>query len=396
MLEALLTPTMDKNERLHIVNLLEGSRVPYLRGILTRSLQNAGLSFEKAYAIASAVRNNLTETQEITNSDLRTTVCSYLEENGFDQYVESYISQSIDQPQIKVITGDGAETPFSKGQLADSLEICALPREEIYKVVTAIESELWAAERPEITSKEITNRVLELLEIFAGPSVSKAYRKWVKFSHTGRPLIILIGGTNGSGKSSIGSELAHRLDIVRTQSTDMLREVMRLLAPARLVPTLHTSSFDAYTRMPSVSETYKSEEMIHGYLTQSSQVAVGVEGVLNRTCNEQVSLILEGVHLHPQIMDQIVRETNAVVVPVLLTVLRPKRLQKRLVGRGQVISSRRSSRYLENFNKIWDLQTFLISQADDYKISIINNEDEDETIRQIMLTITEKLESLSE
>lgn len=393
-MKALDPAIMEKNDKLHIINFVEGSKVPFLRGILTRSLQKAGLSFEKAYEVASAVRNSLADVQEISNTDLRSNVCLYLEENNFDQFVENYISQTTEYPQIKVITGDGSESPFSKGQLADSLEICALPREEIYQVATAIEAELVAAERDEVTSGEITERVYELLEIYAGQGVSDAYRRWVKFSHTGRPLIVLVGGTNGSGKSSISSELAHRLDIVRTQSTDMLREVLRLLTPIRLVPTLHTSSFEAYLQMPSVSETYKAEEMIHGYLTQSRQVALGVEGVLNRTCNEQVSLIIEGVHLHPQIMDQIVRETNALVVPVLLAVLKPKSLQKRLVGRGQVISSRRSSRYLENFNKIWDLQTYLVSQADEYKVSIINNENEDETIRQIMMLISEKLESV--
>jgi len=247
-------------------------------------------------------------------------------------------------------------------------------------------------DRQEVTSEEITKRVFELLELHTNPAVSDAYKRWVSFSHTGRPLIILLGGTNGSGKSSIGSELAHRLDIVRTQSTDMLREVMRLLAPSRLIPTLHTSSFEAYTQMPTVSPTYKTEEMIAGYLTQSGQVAVGVEGVLNRTCNEQVSLIIEGVHLHPQLMSQIVKETNALVVPVLLAVLKPKRLKKRLIGRGQVISSRRSERYLESFNKIWDLQSYLLSQADDYNIPIISNENEDDTIRQIMLYISSHLE----
>ena len=32
-------------------------------------------------------------------------------------------------------------------------------------------------------------------------------------------------------RSTISAEIAHRLDIVRTQSTDMLREVMRLMFP---------------------------------------------------------------------------------------------------------------------------------------------------------------------
>ena len=45
----------------------------------------------------------------------------------------------------------------------------------------------------------------------------------------------------GTGKSTLATELAHRLGIVRTQSTDMLREVMRTMIPAHLMPALHVS-----------------------------------------------------------------------------------------------------------------------------------------------------------
>jgi len=367
--------------------------VPFLRGILTRSLQKAGLPFEEAYEIASSIRKEFDDESVVTNQNLKLKVISSLEEHGLHSIIEEYQNQSVEQAQIRVITSDGSDAPFSKGQLADSLQICGIAREEIYKVAAAIENELITGDRTEISTEEITSRVYELLTQFEGVEVSNAYRRWVEFSHTGRPLIVLVGGTNGSGKSSISSELAHRLDIVRTQSTDMLREVMRLLAPLKLVPTLHTSSFDAYLQMPTVSEVYKSDEMIAGYLTQSRQVAVGVEGVLNRTCNERVSLIIEGVHLHPQLMDRIAKETDALVVPILLAVLRPKRLKKRLIGRGQVISSRRSERYLESFMKIWDLQSFLVSQADEFNIPIVANESEDETIREIMQSISEHLEN---
>ncbi|NQV72505.1 hypothetical protein HQ496_05235 [bacterium] len=383
---------MDKNDKLHIVDSAEGSTVPFLRGILTRSLQKAGLTFDQAYKMASSIRKELGDEHTVSNLYLRKVVVKHLEKRGFNSCIEDYLSQSIEAPQIRVLTSDGSDAPFSKGQLSDSLQICGLPKEEIYRIAAAIEGELIAAERQEVTTEEITDRVFDLLEKYAGLDISNAYRRWVAFSHTGRPLIILVGGANGSGKSSISSELAHRLDIVRTQSTDMLREVMRLLAPERLVPTLHTSSFEAYTQMPTVSDTYKTEEMITGYLTQSRQVGVGVEGVLNRTCNERVSVIIEGVHLHPQLMERISRETDALVVPIILAVLRAKRLKKRLVGRGQVISSRRSERYLESFNKIWDLQSFLVSQADEYNIPIVANDNEDDTLREIMQTISEYLE----
>ena len=41
--------------------------------------------------------------------------------------------------------------------------------------------------------------------------------------------------------------------IVRAQSTDMLREVMRTMVPQRLLPVLHTSSFVAWKEMPALA-----------------------------------------------------------------------------------------------------------------------------------------------
>ncbi|MCH8276665.1 MAG: hypothetical protein IIA50_03880, partial [Bacteroidetes bacterium] len=78
-------------------------------------------------------------------------------------------------------------------------------------------------------------------------------------------------------------------------------------------------------------------------------------------------------------------------VPIILAVLKKKRLRKRLIGRGQQVSSRKTERYLENFDHIWSLQSFLLSEADRFNIPIIHNESEEETVRLVMQTISEYL-----
>ena len=118
---------------------------------------------------------------------------------------------------------------------------------------------------------------------------------------------------------------------------------------------------------------------------------LGIEGVLNRTANESVSLIIEGVHLHPQLMAYIAQRFDFVVVPVVLAVLKEKRLKKRLIGRGHMIQSRRSERYLQNLERIWDLQSFLLDEADDYDVPIIPNNDEESTVRSILQTVSNEL-----
>jgi len=340
------------------------------------------------------VRERLDERTSIPGAELRELVAEMLGAAGHASYREAYLGARQEAVRIRVLTSDGSDGPFSKSQLADSLEICALPREELHAIAARIEQDLIDEGTEEISTKDLTARVMEALKALPSESAAEDYQRWVRFSHSGKPMIILIGGTTGSGKSSVSAEIAHRLDIVRTQSTDMLREIMRLLVPERLIPTLHTSSFEAHTKLPSGLESSPTEDMLQGYLTQSSQVAVGVEGVLNRTANESVSLIIEGVHLHPQLMAQIANGFDFVVVPVLLAVLKEKRLKKRLIGRGHMIQSRRSERYIKNFDRIWDLQSFLLDEADEHDVSIIPNNDEENTVRSILQTVSNQLRLL--
>ena len=44
-----------------IIDHLSGSRIPFLRGIMTRSLQDSGMEFEQAYEVASLIREKLEE-----------------------------------------------------------------------------------------------------------------------------------------------------------------------------------------------------------------------------------------------------------------------------------------------------------------------------------------------
>ena len=98
---------MDKNDKLHIVDSAEGSKVPFLRGILTRSLQKAGLSFDQAYRMASTIRKELGDEHTVSNLYLRQFVVKHLEKRGFTSIVEDYLSQSIEAHHIRVLTSDG-------------------------------------------------------------------------------------------------------------------------------------------------------------------------------------------------------------------------------------------------------------------------------------------------
>ncbi len=140
-------------------------------------------------------------------------------------------------------------------------------------------------------------------------------------------MLLLICGTVGTGKSTIATEVAHLLDIVRIQSTDMLREVMRMMMPRRLLPVLHTSSFNAWKALPiqDAAGTDRDQLVADGYRSQADLLAVPCEAVLQRAIEESVPMILEGVHAHPELMARLPEDSDAIMVHVTLAVLKTQR-----------------------------------------------------------------------
>ena len=95
---------------------------------------------------------------------------------------------------------------------------------------------------------EIAEEVLEaaILERLAATGDENTVRRlqfisWIR--RTERPLFLLIGGATGTGKSTLATEAAVRLGITSVTSTDMIRETMRTVLSADVVPGLHDHSF---------------------------------------------------------------------------------------------------------------------------------------------------------
>ena len=372
----------------------EDTRVPFLRGILIRSLQDAGLPFNDAYELATEIRNNLDDSP-ITTDELRQRVIDLLKARSGQDVINRYGKQK--QPfGIQVEQRDGQITPFSRIEYQHHLENIGLTIEDAMEVVTTVHKHLVDRRIEEMTSRhlgELTYRYLRQSKQL-GAAVAHRWLVWRDFINSGKPLIFLLGGTAGCGKSTTATMLASRLDIVRTQSTDMLREVMRIMMPEQLIPVLHTSSFTAWTALPGQPKAIQEVSdtlLINGYRSQADLLAVAIEAVIQRALREQVSLILEGVHIHPAFMEKQEQNTEAIVIPVMLGVLKRKQLQRRIRGRGTDVPQRRADRYLKHFDEIWRLQSYLLSEADRADIPIVVNSDRDKVFREIMRITIETL-----
>ncbi len=374
----------------------DSTRVPFLRGILIRSLQDSGLSFDSAHELATGIRDDLDNQPVITTDELRQRVIKLLKARSDGKDVLVRYEQENSPFALQVEQRDGQVTQFSRLEYQHGLENIGLSSDEAMEIVATVYKHLLDRRIEKLASRRLSELTYRYLRQSSGlgPAVAHRWLVWRDFVNSGKPIIFLIGGTAGCGKSTIATMLANRLDIVRTQSTDMLREVMRIMMPEQLVPVLHTSSFTAWTALPGnpeVIDDVSDTLLVNGYRSQADLLAVAIEAVTQRALRERVSLILEGVHIHPAIEEKLSKHDDAVVIPIMLGVLKRKQLQQRIRGRGADVPERRASRYLKHFDEIWRLQSYLLSEADRANKPIVINNDRDKVFREIMRITIETL-----
>lgn len=179
------------------------------------------------------------------------------------------------------------------------------------------------------------------------------------------PLVILIGGATGTGKSTVATEIAYKLGITRLTSTDSIRQTMRAFFSHEFMPTVHYSSFAAGAAVPDADDP-----LVAGFLEQSRNVLVGVNASIERALQEGWSIILEGVHLVPGLLPT--RVDGALVCASVLTIEDETEHAQHFFSRNEG-SARPLGNYLDHFAEIRRLQTFIVGRAEREGIPVIEN-----------------------
>jgi len=376
-----------------VINEQENTRIPFLRGILIRSLLDAGLEFDEALELATRVRDDLGDVTEISSDEIRQNVHRLLEESGHLGAMEPYRLPLVAPARIQVVSLSGTVSSFSRAKHERYLQASGMKAEKAEQTTVLIYDHLLAAGISSITTCQLGYLTWLCLKQEVSKKAAKRYLVWSEYQRSARPLALLICGTVGSGKSTVATEIAHLLDIVRIQSTDMLREVMRMMMPSRLLPVIHKSSFNAWKALSlqDMDDRDWDQLVADGYRSQADLLAVPCEAVLQRAEEESVPIILEGVHAHPNLMERCQKGSDAIMVHATLAVLKTKELKSRLRGRGVEVPLRRAKRYLNKIDAVWSLQTFLLSEADRFDVPIITNHDKDKAVLQIILQVNFEL-----
>lgn len=283
--------------------------------------------------------------------------------------------------------------PYSKGLTASSLMVTGLGPGRSYAVANKVEQELVATGRQMISDDELRDLTLEILTREAGDSYAEAYLKWQSVAELDLPLIILLGGATGVGKSTIATQLATRLGITRVVSTDAVREVLRSAFTQEMFPTLYSSSFqaDEGVRQPI---PHTGDKLIIGFREQAAAVAVGAQALIDRAIAEGTDLILEGAHLVPGFLEG-VESDKAVIVPLVIVIDDEELHRSHFYWRSRDTGHRPTERYLKNFKKIRRIQKYMITSALMRGVPSISHYDLDASLSQIIdHVVTKALETV--
>jgi 2-phosphoglycerate kinase len=375
-------PGDSEKERIWVVD--GESRRPFMRGILVHSLTARGLGFEDALESTNRVQGQLQSLGQVTRVHLAEIVQSVVGTKlaSVEATRESWL------PTI-VVEEDSGTSPFSKGRLSQALLAAAIDPNDAFDVAHKIELDLRRERVHSIKRADLRRRSYEVLLERFDLRTAERYLVWRKYQEPEKPVLILIGGTTGAGKTSVALEVALRLGIGRVLSSDSIRQIMRMMLAPDLMPSIHGSSFDAHQRLPAASTG--ANPVVEGFVAQSSVVGVGVRAMLDRAIEENTSLVLDGVALVPGLLDLDAYTDVAHVIFMVMVRLDEESFRQHFANRAKNENRGDGSRYVESLDEILQIQEHFLELADRFDVPIIDNVSIEESVLHVIRYVVETL-----
>jgi 2-phosphoglycerate kinase len=255
--------------------------------------------------------------------------------------------------------------PYSRGLMARALMAVGVAPDRAYSLARRAGDDL-AERRSEVIELErLEALAVEMLGEVEGREALRQLRRYHDLRELELPIVILVGGATGTGKSTVATEIAYRLGITRVTSTDFIRQTMRAFFSHEFMPAVHYSSFEA-----GLAVRDAEDPLITGFLDQSRQVLVGVRASIERALQEGWSMVLEGVHLVPGLLPAL---EGAVASACVLRISDETAHAQHFFTRDAG-TERPMAKYLDRFAEIRRLQTFIVGRAEREHIAVIENE----------------------
>jgi 2-phosphoglycerate kinase len=282
------------------------------------------------------------------------------------------------------------DQPYSKGLMARALVAVGVQLGRAYELAKRIELDLYDRGEQSIEFERLEELALEVLGDVEGAEATRRLRRLRELQELDLPIILLVGGATGTGKSTVATEAAYRLGITRVTSTDFVRQTMRAFFSEEFMPSIHYSSFEAADglREPEQAE----DPVIAGFMEQTRNVLVGVRASLERALEEGWSMVLEGVHVVPGMLPPMER---ALVVQCVLAIddieEHASHFMIRDIGSDGL---RPHAKYIDRLDDIRRIQDYIVRRARRHGVPVIGNTDIRSAIDRVVELVLSSAEQI--
>ena len=282
--------------------------------------------------------------------------------------------------------------PFSKGLLARSLAGTGISPDRANQLALAAEADIAQGGLESISFERLGELAREKLGEEDGATTMRRLHRFQDLYDLDLPVILLVGGATGTGKSTVATDVAYRLGITRVTSTDFVRQTMRAFFSREFMPAIHYSSFEA-GRAIADADAEGSEAVLDGFLEQTRDVLVGVQAAIERALEEGWSMVLEGVHLVPGMLPREIR--GALVVQCVLAINDAEAHASHFWIRDSDSEGVRPyEKYLDAFDDIRLVQAYIQGRARKNEVPVIENGNIEEAIGEVMELVLSAAEPL--
>jgi 2-phosphoglycerate kinase len=374
-----------------LATIVDGDKlIPYMRGMLVGYLIEREFSHDEAYKIADTVREVLGKQKTVSKEEIVELISRLIiKVHGTERPFGDLVFWQRRPSSISVERQKGVR-PFSKEVLSHSIQASGLPPDQSYQLARRVETLLMDGRREGITHRELERIAARMLADHHGQAYAERYKVWRTWGDVDRPLIVLIGGASGVGKTTLAVGLANVLDIPRLVSTDDIRQVMRLMLSPELMPAIHASSY-ALGEM-SAADSIDNDPVIAGFREQAKVVNVGVRAILDRAVEENTSVIIDGVHLLPDFIDLEAFRDSAFLVPIGLAVSDRRLYEDRFAKRQQAAPARSKHKYLSRLEEILKIQRHILDSCNAADIPVIDTAAVEDGVSTAVMVVAERLQ----
>ncbi len=287
------------------------------------------------------------------------------------------------RPRQSPVVSPDARLPYSKGLMAKALMATGIPPERAYELARLVEAELVRQEGDASAAQEqVYDVAADVLAKHEGQQAVRRLSRFRALQEVDRPLVVLVGGATGTGKSTVMTEVAHRLGITRVTSTDFVRQTMRAFFSEAFMPSIHYSSFEA-GRAFAAGQADAPDADVLGFLEQTRNVLVGVRAVIDRALTEGHSMALEGVHIVPGLVPSSLQ--GAIVSQCVIAISDEEEHARHFYVRDADSEGLRPmEKYLDALPTIRRIQDDLVARAEEAGVAVIENADREAAVDAVI------------